>query len=119
MSGFARLVEGGVALGVPLLHALLANLEDVGAGLAELGAVLGSTLFGLGDGFLRVFDGAGGQGAAFLEGFRQRPLDEELVSQDQQDEEQGGRNASDQKSPDLLEYLFHVRGDWLRRTDGF
>ena len=39
--GLAGRIQGGVALGVPLLDALLADLVDLGARLAQLGGVFG------------------------------------------------------------------------------
>jgi len=46
-SGF----ESGVALGIPLLYALLTELVDLGTGLAQLFSVFGGAGFGLGNGF--------------------------------------------------------------------
>jgi hypothetical protein len=60
-------VQRGVALGVPLLHALLADLVDLGARLAQLGGILGRPGFGFGNGLLRIFNGAFGAGAALFQ----------------------------------------------------
>ncbi len=65
-------VQSGIALGVPLLHALLANLVDLGARLAQLRGVLGCPGFGPGDGLVRIFNRAFGAGAALFQRGGQR-----------------------------------------------
>ncbi len=97
----------GVALGVPLLYALLAELVVLGAGLAQFGGILGRARFSFGDGLLRIFHGAFGQGAAPLQRGRQRTLHQKLVGQDQHDKQQSRRDGADEHGSELLQNHLH------------
>ena len=92
-------VQSGVALGVPLLHALLANLVDLGARLAQFGGVLGCPGFGPGDGLVRILNRAFGACTALFQRGGQRSLNQELVRQHQHDEQQAVGTAPSSRFP--------------------
>src|SRR5665213_484206 len=110
-------VQGGVTLRVPLLHALLANLVDLGTCLAKLGRILCRPGFGLRDCILSVFHGAFGKGAALFQRCRQRSLNQKLVGHNQHDEQQSGRYGADQQGSELLGNYLHGGKGSLRPSD--
>ena len=90
---------------------LFAGLIDLGAGLTQFGGILGGPGLGLGNGFLRILDGALGAGAALFQRGAQRALNQKLVSQNQYDEQQHRGHGIQKKSPELLNDFLH---GWYR-----
>ena len=109
--GLARLVQRRVPFRVPLFDALLANLEDLGARLAQLVGVLGCPRLGLGDGPVGILDRALGPRAALIQGPGQRLLHQVLVAQHQHDEEQHRGHCANQQLRHLVdERRLRLRG---------
>ena len=79
--------------------------------------IFGRPGLGLGNGLVRVLNGALGAGAALFQRGRQRSLHQELVSQNQHDEQQNRGHGPDQERLDLLNDFWHGGTGSLRRSN--
>ena len=86
--------------------------------LAQLIGILRRFGFGLGDGLMRVLDGALCPGAARRKCLVQRPLHQKLVSRYQHYKEQNRRDCAEQERTDLLKDFIHVCAR-LIQADGY
>ena len=99
--------KSGFALGVPLMDALFAAAEDLGAGSTEAGVVLLGANVSLGDGEAGLFQGPRGALAALGAHFHELAIEDEAVGEDQEGKEDQGRQGTDCKISKLAQQFIH------------